>query len=169
MSDETVAAATHAAGDAAVSTEIGYAWGAWQDDSPAMRSRRLDGRIVPLVIAVALAIGVAAAILMALSWPAHNGAAVKGIPVQRPMPTVQPGPDAEQQLWKLLAGDGITVTNKAEILANAHSDCRRLISGEMSVRGIIDEIASRYPDLGYELAAKSVFDGIDAYCPRFDR
>lgn len=140
-------------------------WGRWH--TLGRLSRRLDGRIIGAALALVVAVAV---VVVALGSPiAHEDA--NSSPVQQPLPSpaINTGPAAEEQLWKLLAADGITVTNRAEILANARSDCQRLSDGKLSVRGVVDDIASRYPELSYGLAAKSVFDGIDAYCPQFDR
>lgn len=135
-------------------------WGRWH--TLGRLSRRLDGRIIGAALALVVAVAV---VVVALGSPiAHEDA--NSSPVQQPLPSpaINTGPAAEAQLWKLLAADGITVTNRAEILANAHSDCEQLRDGK-TVRGVIDEINQRYPGLGYELAAKSVLDGVTAFCP----
>jgi hypothetical protein len=147
-----------------------YAWSQEAETLTWSRWRYIDRRILRTVGVVVLAIAVAAAVLVALSsWPAPRSTAINPTPVvQRPIPAL-PAPDAEQKLWASLAADSITVTDKAEIRHNVDAICHRLGTGESSVRDEIEGINRRYPNLGYEFSAKSVFDGIDAYCPQFDK
>lgn len=172
MSDETASAdeTQIAPTQAPVSPGEMYAWSQEAETLPWSRWRYIDRRILRTVGVVALAIAVAAAVLVALSsWPAPRSTAINPTPVvQRPIPAL-PAPDAEQKLWASLAADSITVTDKAEIRHNVDAICHRLDMRTSSVRDEIDDINQRYPNLGYESSAKSVFDGIDAYCPQFDR
>ncbi|OBB86066.1 DUF732 domain-containing protein [Mycobacterium sp. 852002-30065_SCH5024008] len=151
------------------SPSAGEVMHAWSDEPETLQWSRWSAVHQWLApAAMALAAAVAAGVLVMVSTPARD-ASVKPTPVQQPLASVSPRPDAEQQLWRTLAADGIEVTNRGEILGNVHSICGRLTRGVISVRAAIDEINQRYPNLGYELAAKSVYDGIDAFCPGLDK
>ncbi|MGV0050107.1 DUF732 domain-containing protein [Mycobacterium colombiense] len=160
--DETQMAPTAGAMNAAWSQEPEpLPWSRWR--------YRFDRRIALAAGGVLLAIAVAAAVLVALSWPAPQDAAINPAPMRQPIPTVvQPGPAADRQLLDALKRDGITVTDGPLLIKRGRDACRRMESGQLRVRDWIDQIAAWYPSLGYELSAKSVYDGIDSYCPELD-